>query len=76
MMPRKLTDAQIAQIHAVAAARKSLPTNKQLADEMGCSERLIARFAAGGKYRFPVERALKVHESLVELGVLTRKVER
>jgi hypothetical protein len=68
-MPRKLTEAQLERIRLVAAARKSLPTNAELAAEKGCSKRLVARFAAGGRYRFPVERASKVHETLVELGL-------
>lgn len=68
-MPRKLTEAQIRRIRAVAALRKNIPTNAQLAVEIGCSERLVAHFAAGGDYKFPVEHASIVHEVFIELGL-------
>lgn len=69
MTPRKLTEAQQARCREIGALRRSIPTNAQLAAEMGCSQRLIARFTAGGQYRFRVERASKVHECLIELGL-------
>lgn len=68
MKPRKLTSVQIDRIRIVVAARKAIPTNAQLAQEMDCSKRLIDDFTSGRDYHFR-ETTTKLHECLVELGL-------
>lgn len=45
-MPRKLTEEQIRRIREVAALRRAIPTNAQLAKEMGCCKALIDQATA------------------------------
>jgi hypothetical protein len=68
MMPRKLTESQIRRIREVAAMRKAIPTNAQLALEMGCSKCLVDMFAAGREYK-NAEHSTKLEETFVELGL-------
>jgi hypothetical protein len=52
MKPPKLTTEQIERIRVVAAARRLLPTNADLAVEMGCCKRLIDKFTSGRGYKY------------------------
>ena len=45
-MPRKLTKEGLARIRAVEALRKTIPTRKQLAEELGVSKSLVDHAAA------------------------------
>lgn len=66
--PRKLTDEQVERIRVIVAARRSLPTNAQLAIEMDCCKRLIDQFTRGRKYKVHVEHTTTFYESLIELS--------
>lgn len=46
MRPRKLTEAQKAEIRAIVTARRALPTNKQLAEKYGVCKQLIDQVTA------------------------------
>lgn len=50
MNPRKLTKEQQARIREVVRLRNAIPTNADLAREMGCSIGLINQFTAGRTY--------------------------
>lgn len=51
MRPRKLTEAQIAEILAAFTARAAVPTNRALALKFGVSRQLISMIGAGECYR-------------------------
>lgn len=65
-MPRNPpTDAQIARIRAVAAAREALPTVADLMAETGLSERQVRSIMDGSRYR---GRATEVLGSVPEVS--------
>jgi hypothetical protein len=69
MMPRKLTEEQAAQIRAIVAARKSLPTHAQLAQQFGVSKRVIDDISCGKAYKVPCETVTRLRDAMVELGL-------
>lgn len=50
MRARKLTDAQVELVRAVAKQRRETPTNAEMAAEWGVSKRLIDAISQGREY--------------------------
>lgn len=68
MRPRALTLEAIARIRAVEAARRAIPTRKQLAAELGVSKSLVDHIAAGHGYKVvPRETPTMLHENVVQM---------
>jgi hypothetical protein len=69
-MPRKLTEEGLTRIRAVEMARRSLPTRKQLAKELGVSKSLVDHAAKNcNQVVVPRETATKLQDACVELGL-------
>jgi hypothetical protein len=67
MMPRKLTDEGRKRIHVVEMARRSLPTRKQLAAELGVSKSLVDQTAKNyNKVVVPRETRTKLQPVPIE----------
>lgn len=70
MMPRKLTEEGLQRIRAVEALRKSLPTRRQLALELGVSKSLIDHAARNyDQVVISRETPTRLQNALVELGL-------
>lgn len=50
MKPRKLTDAQVEWVREIGRKRALLPTQAEIARELGVSKRLIEEIQAGKQY--------------------------
>ncbi len=50
MRPRKLTEAQAAEIRAAFAARAAIPTNRELAEKYDVSHQLVSQIGNGDAY--------------------------
>lgn len=70
MNRRKLTAEGLARIQAVENTRRSIPTRRQLAIELGVSKSLIDRAAANpNQVAVSRETPTKLHDACVELGL-------
>lgn len=79
MKLRALTDKEVTYIQRVTAQRRQamdavrkFPTNAQLAEKLGCCQRVIDRFSAGHTYKDSRESSVRLHEVLVELEIETQ----
>lgn len=52
--PRIVDDSDIAELRRVAHVRASLPTNKELADRIGCAERTVEHYISEFMREAPV----------------------